>query len=121
MTTSASLPDHEVWTDPLGRPAYLIPVGAPDFGEDDPWYPDFPGQRPPFEYRIEAVHNPRLAFKRVVFPYEPCSPYDAISDILIGEGFNPPPCTEAELAMCEHGLSAQLCAGPGHYPMDERY
>lgn len=22
---------------------------------------------------------------------------------------------------CEHGLSLQLCAGPGHYPADERY
>lgn len=22
---------------------------------------------------------------------------------------------------CEHGLSSSLCAGPGHYPMDDRY
>ena len=25
---------------------------------------------------------------------------------------------DPEDGLCEHGLSASLCAGPGHYPMD---
>jgi hypothetical protein len=109
--------DFEVWTDPVGRLAYLIPLGLPDLGEEG-WYADEPGQLPPFEYRIEAVHNPRLAIRRVVLPLAPWGPYAAISDVLVAEGWTPPPLTEDELAMCEHGLSANLCAGPGHYPMD---
>lgn len=107
----------EVWMDPQGRPAYLIPVGAPDFGEDG-WYADQPGQRPPFEYRIQAAHNERLALKWVVFPVEPWSPYDAISDILVAEGFTPPSPSADELLTCQHGLSLSLCAGPGHYPQE---
>lgn len=27
----------------------------------------------------------------------------------------------AEMGECEHGLSAALCAGPGHYPMDSYF
>lgn len=110
----------EIWTDPQGRPAYLIPVGvpAPDFG-DEGWYADEPGQRPPYEYRIQAAHNPRLALKRIVFPYEPWSPYDAISDILVADGFTPP--TAEPEAECVHGLSLSLCAGPGHYPQDSEF
>ena len=104
----------EIWTDPAGRPAYLIPVGAPVF-EDDGWYADFPGQLPPFEFRVQAAHNPRLALRKVVFPYAPWSAWDAVSDILIAEGFTPPARDEAE---CEHGLSLSLCAGPGHYPQE---
>ena len=107
--------DYEIWLDPMGRPARLIPVGTPNL---DGWYADEPGQRPPYQYRIEAVHNPRLALTETVFPYEPWSPYDAISDRLTANGFTPPAPTEAEMAVCEHGLSAQLCSGPGHYPMD---
>ena len=106
--------DFEIWTDPLGRPAKLIPVGMPDFG-DDPWFAEAPGQRPPYEYRIEAAHNSRLALTRVVFPVEPWNAYDAISDILVRDGFTPPPPTAEDLAECEHGLSAHLCTGPNHY------
>jgi L-fucose isomerase-like protein len=29
--------------------------------------------------------------------------------------------SEEAQAVCEHGLSAWLCAGPGHYPMDDDY
>jgi len=110
----------EIWIDPQGRPAYLIPVGPPTLVDEDGegWYPDQPGQRPPYEYRIQAAHNERLALKRVVFPVEPWSPYDAISDTLIREGFTPPAPTAEELATCQHGLSLSLCAGPGHYPQD---
>ena len=28
---------------------------------------------------------------------------------------------EALFPQCEHGLSAWLCAGPGHYPADNRF
>lgn len=106
--------DHEIWTDPMGRPARLIFLGhlATD------WYPDQKGQRPPATYRVEAVHNARLALTETVLPVEPWNAYDAISDRLVRMGFTPPPPTEAEMATCVHGLSASLCAGPGHYPMD---
>jgi hypothetical protein len=29
--------------------------------------------------------------------------------------------SEEAQAVCEHGMSAWLCAGPGHYPMDDDY
>lgn len=29
--------------------------------------------------------------------------------------------SEEAQAVCEHGMSAWLCAGPGHYPMDDGY
>ena len=29
--------------------------------------------------------------------------------------------SEEAQATCEHGMSAWLCAGPGHYPMDDPY
>ena len=29
--------------------------------------------------------------------------------------------SEEAQATCEHGMSAWLCAGPGHYPMDDGY
>lgn len=112
--------DYEIWLDPMGRPAKLICLGHPkpvvdEDGYSEDWFPEQPGQRPPVEYRIEAVHNARLALREVVFPVEPWSPYDAISDRLVANGFTPPPPTEAEMAQCEHGLSAQLCSGPNHY------
>jgi hypothetical protein len=108
--------DYEIWLDPMGRPAHLIPVGEPVPAEgEDPWFADDPGMRPPFTYRIEAVHNPRLALTETVCPYEPWNYYDAISDRLIRNGWTPPAPTEGEMAECEHGLSARWCSGPNHY------
>jgi hypothetical protein len=104
--------EYEIWTDPLGRPARLVPVGRPDDG-DEPWFAEGPGQLPPYEYRVEAVHNPRLALREVVLPLAPWTAYDAIFDRLVARGWNPPPATEE--ATCEHGLSASLCGGPMHW------
>ena len=111
---------YEVWLDPLGRPAHLIPLGFPCQADDeDPWFAEDPGQLPPYTYELRNVANPRLALRLTVCAYEPWTSYDAIFDVLVGDGWTPPPPTDAELATCEHGLSALLCAGPGHYPKDD--
>lgn len=111
----------EIWLDPLGRPAELRHVGLTAYDGDDAWYAEQPGQLHPHTYEVRNVANPRLRLTRVVFPVEPWSPYDAISDLLVRDGWTPPAATVEELATCEHGLSAQLCAGPNHYPMEDRF
>lgn len=101
----------EKWLDPLGREAYLVPMGQPI--DEDGWYPDEPGQRPPYMYRLVKADNPRLWLERVVVPYDPWSPYDAISDLLRHEGWK---CLEEEdFQVCEHGMNAAHCGGPMHW------
>ena len=102
----------EIWTSPDGIACELFYVG----GVDD-WFPEGPGQRPPARYELR-VHGHRdiVVEEHTVFPLEPWSPYDAISDRLIAYGWEPPP-SEPE-PDCEHGLSANLCHGPNHYPED---
>jgi hypothetical protein len=107
---------HEVWTDPAGVRAELIPV-ANDPELDAEWYPDFPGQRPPRSYELRSGDG-SVVRSDTVFPLEPWSWYDAISDRLAADGWSPPALDPAELEQCVHGLSASLCAGPGHYPSD---
>jgi hypothetical protein len=90
--------EAEVWLDPLGRPAHLTFLGSPEAAfpeltadEDyEPWFPEGPGQRPPVVYELRNAANPRLRLTRTVFPLEPWSPYDAITDILVREGWTPP-------------------------------
>jgi hypothetical protein len=106
--------DNELWTSPDGFVCELVPVPWPDEFE---WYADQPGQRPPRFYELTSVDDV-FTEERVVYPVEPWSPYDAISDQLIRDGWTGPPPTEEQLATCEHGLAAWLCAGPEHYPMD---
>jgi hypothetical protein len=103
----------EIWTDKLGRPAYLIPVGAPVSEDGEGWYADFPGQLPPYEYRIQAQHNPKLAIRKVVFPLAPWTAYDAITDFLLAEGFVP--FNVPQDLQCVHGLTASLCADPTNH------
>lgn len=103
----------EVWESPAGVAATLEPVDVP--GLLDEWYPESPGARPPRVYRmVDAAGLTVTEF--TVFPVEPWSWYDAASDLLVKEGWTPPPPTAEDLAVCEHGLSVSLCAGPGHYP-----
>lgn len=113
---------REVWTSPDGVEAYLTPVPLTPPDPDDefyePWFAESPGARPPGRYNLIAVDDGRVVFDYTVYPYEPWSWYDAISDILLRDGWEPPPLTEEEMALCEHGMSAWLCAGPSHYPMD---
>lgn len=104
----------EIWLSPDGRPCFLeLAPPPPPSGEDweDGWYPEAPGQLPPKTYLVDGEQI-------TVSPVGGWSWYDAISDILIRRGYTPPPPTPEELATCEHGLSAQLCAGPMHYPDD---
>ena len=109
MTTNTA-PAPEIWISPKGNPGELHYVGT-----IDEWYADFPGQRPPACYELRQVGGSGL-MRYTVFPLEPWSAYDAISDTLRRDGWTPP--TAEEMAECEHGLSAALCAGPMHYPMD---
>lgn len=86
----------------------------------EPWYPDFPGERPPQTYQLTRVGNPYdVVAEFTVFPVGGWSWYDAASDRLLRDGYDPPPPTEADLAVCEHGLSARLCSGPNHYGEDD--
>ena len=104
----------EIWTSPDGLPAALTLVELPPLADgDDGWFPEGPGELPPRSYEMRV--GPIAVWERTVFPYEPWSPYDAVSDILRHEGWTPPPPTDAEMAECEHGMSARYCSGPGHY------
>ena len=109
----------EIWIAPDGLPAELTLTSIapaevdPETGLDDEWFPDAPGARPPVAYEMRV--GPIVVWERVVFPYDPWSPYDTVSDVLCHEGWTPPPPTEAELAECEHGMSARYCSGPAHY------
>ena len=102
---------QELWLSPEGVTATLEPASWPD---DFEWYAEGPGQRPPQFY--EMRQGAEILKEFVVFPYEPWSPYDAAVDRLRGDGWtltNPP-----EFRTCEHGMNAELCYGPSHYPMD---
>lgn len=119
---------REVWHSPTGVACYLTPVALilpeemPDLPEDyEPWYPEGPGERPPVRYHLVSCAGGTVVEDHTVYPYEPWSWYDAISDWLIKEGWEGPPPTAEELEVCEHGLSARLCAGPMHYPDDDRW
>jgi hypothetical protein len=99
----------EVWTDRDGRAATLHYAGTVEG-----WFAEGPGQRAPACYELWA--GERLVATHTVFPVEPWSAYDAISDRLVAEGWDGPPVEDP--GVCPHGLSAALCAGPGHYPLD---
>lgn len=102
----------EVWISPEGEEVALNCLG--DKGFDD-WYPEEPGQRHPMRYAmVNEAGQDVYAF--TVFPLEPWSPYDAASDHLAALGYVMR--DEPVFETCEHGMDANLCAGPGHYPMD---
>ncbi len=116
------MPATETWVSPAGVPVTIKPVAfepyVPADDEDyfdDAWFPEEPGQRPPQRYLIVAVADGTTVDDRTVFPYAPWSAYDAIADILLAEGYEPPPLTAEELAECEHGMSAINCSGPNHF------
>lgn len=81
----------------------------------DGWYPEAPGQREPQSYELRNIETGEVE-RVTVFPVEPWSAYDAITDVLTARGwFNG---DRLDRGTCEHGMSADLCAGPGHYPVD---
>lgn len=114
---------NEIWVSPEGLACELHYVPFQPSTDDpdwEPWYPDEPGQRPPAHYELRSTFSGDVAKCLTVFPVEPWSPYDAVSDQLVRNGWHPPPLTPEELAECPHGLSAQLCADPiNHYPREE--
>jgi hypothetical protein len=123
----ATTETREVWTSPDGVPCYLTARNtaeveaamAAEYGDEwEPWFAEDPGARPPRYYHLLAVSDGRVVESYTALPYEPWSWYDAVSDWLLRNGWDGPPPTEEDLAECEHGLAAWLCAGPGHYPDD---
>lgn len=97
----------EVWTHDDGSTAELV-VADTDPGD---WFPESPGHRPPVTYELRSAGVAVGVW--TVFPVEPWGPWDALVDLLAREGWRPP---AEEYRTCEHGLSADLCAGPNHYP-----
>ncbi len=142
VVSETMIDSPEVWT-LNGKPHYLRvrdfaaeqaayvrlnPAAADeDDGYDEGWYPDFAGDRPPVAYELVAVNGiagPGGAVTEAKHYYTVTgayySAYDEVAHMLYSDGWEGPPPTAEELAECEHGLSARLCAGPGHYPMDDR-
>lgn len=76
---------------------------------EEEWYPEEPGQiRYAFCDNYE-IHEPHTYCALNGWTLE-CSGFDDEDYEAMVKEQNAPP--------CEHGLSASLCAGPGHYPMD---
>jgi hypothetical protein len=79
----------------------------------DGWYPEAPGERAPQSYDLRNIETGEVE-RVTVYPVEPWSAYDAITDVLTARGwFNG---DRQDSGTCEHGMAADLCAGPGHYP-----
>ena len=119
IDNGGTMPEDETFTNERGIAAILTPAPFPDGpdGDDFEWFAEGPGQRPPQFYEMRSVVTNEVVESFVVYPVEPWSPYDAAYDKLVSWGWtrhggDPEPET------CEHGLSANLCAGPGHYPAD---
>lgn len=111
MTTTTAT--DWVWITSKGHRVDVVPA---DWPAEFEWFAEGPGQRPPQFYDLRNLTTGEVA-ETVVFPYEPWSPADAISDKLRAWGWTDTT-TYDDAGTCEHGLSASLCAGPGHYPMD---
>jgi hypothetical protein len=80
-----------------------------DEAYDDTWFPEEPGQiRRAFCDRYE-LHPPHTYVDRHVWSID-CPGWDEVDEADLRELQAQPP--------CEHGMSAHLCAGPSHYPME---
>ncbi len=114
MTTTNPTNHHPWnWRTDSGLVVEVEPIRWP---ADFEWYADQPGQRPPQFYRVFGRRGEPVE-DIVVHPVEPWSAYDAVGDKLRARGWED--LAPQDDATCEHGLSASLCAGPEHYPMDE--
>lgn len=111
-------PDHQwIWTTSKGHVVDVVYVGAEPLAEDEePWFPEGPGQREPRSYDLHNLTTGESVRVSTGVVYEPWNWADAISDKLHRWGWTDGTTTEPET--CEHGLSANLCAGPMHYPED---
>jgi hypothetical protein len=118
--------EPEVWTSPNGVSAELHFAGLTSFEpvDDDEydggWYADFPGQRHPADYVLSVVGQPFDVVEEItVHPTGGWGYYDAISDLLVRDGWAPPLVEDEE---CPHGLSLSLCADPiNHYPLERAW
>lgn len=116
--------DWETWTfsEGDGSTALLVPIGHVNevyIDQDDPWYPDFQGQREPFIYVLlgvtrQGVYTGKAAPLHVEL-WDGMSPYDGVSHLLWNGGWTVP---IPEYEMCEHGMSKASCEGPMHWHDD---
>lgn len=73
------------------------------------WYPEEPGDRL-YAFCDQYVVHEAHTYRALNGNTYRCSGFDAEDEAAVrAEALRPP---------CEHGLSASLCAGPGHYPPD---
>ena len=107
MTTTT--PTAWNWKNQNGAPMTVTPTGWPDGFE---WFAEGPGQRPPTFYELRSTRTGATEVM-AVFPVEPWSAYDAAGDKLRGRGWSD--CSPVDHELCEHGLAAAMCYGPGHY------
>ena len=82
------------------------------------WYPESREEREPVTYRLDNLTTGE-SITRTVYPLAPWNAADAISDVCWKWGWEDT--TYVDPGKCEHGLSADLCAGPGHYPADDHF
>lgn len=87
--------DLWIWIDNDGHLVDVHPVPGAGEGyetEDgewvEGWYPEQPGERPPQRYEMTWLSTPtRPAEFHTVYPLEPWSAYDAITDELLSRGW----------------------------------
>jgi hypothetical protein len=100
---------------PDGRPAVAVAAPAlPLEDGEEPWFAEAPGQREPRRFLLVDATGSVLE-ELVVAPTGGWGYLDALTDMLVGRGWTFP---TAPYEVCPHGMSADLCSGPGHYPMD---
>jgi hypothetical protein len=78
---------------------------------DEGWYDEDGGPTRAF-CDAYNVHEPHC-YRAVNGNYYDCPGFDKEDEAALVAEQNAPP--------CEHGLSARLCAGPGHYPPDREW
>lgn len=122
MTTTVT--DQWTWITSKGHSVdvrdagYFDPASLSDEDAEfyEPWFAEGPGQREPRYYDLVNLTTGESVRLCTGVVYEPWTYFDAISDKLKAWGWTDT--TLEEPGTCEHGLSAALCAGPEHYPMD---
>ena len=114
MATTTTAADLWLWETTKGHLVNVYPIATDLNG----WYAEAPGEREPQTYRLDNTKTGE-SITHTVSPIEPWNAYDAIVDRCVAWGWKDT--TYVDPGKCEHGLSADLCAGPNHYPADDAF
>jgi hypothetical protein len=82
---------YDGWHPPLGAQSalYLVPVPTVYAGDDEPWYPESPGERRPQAYELRTADGTATVVHEFsVQPLDPWSWYDAAADTLTQRGYS---------------------------------